>query len=42
MQDAVSAAVTINVLMSHDRQNEEIPALVEVFGLAEDVVDVWV
>jgi hypothetical protein len=34
--------MNINVLMSHDRLKEEIPAPVEVFGLAEDVVDVLV
>lgn len=36
-----NAAVTINVLISHDKPNREIAALVEVLGLADEVVDVW-
>lgn len=42
MYNAVNAAVTINVLISHDRPNKEVPAPVEVFGLAEEVVDDFV
>jgi hypothetical protein len=34
--------MTINVLISHDKPNKEIPAPVEVFGLAGEVVDDFV
>jgi hypothetical protein len=37
----VNAAVANNVLISH-KLNKEIPAPVEVFGLADEAVDVWV
>jgi hypothetical protein len=38
----VNAAVTIKVLASHDKPNNEIPAPVEDFGLAEETFDTWV
>jgi hypothetical protein len=42
MQDVVNAAMSINVLISHDRPNKEIPAPVDVFELFDEAVDVWV
>jgi hypothetical protein len=38
----VNAAVTINVFIFRDKLKKEIPVPVEVFGLAEEVVVVWV
>jgi hypothetical protein len=38
----VNAAVTINVLKFQDGLNKEVPALVEVLGVAEELVDVCV
>lgn len=42
MYDVVNAAVTIKVLISHDKANKETPAPLEGFGFADEVVDVWV
>jgi hypothetical protein len=38
----VKAAVTINGLIPQDKPNMDIPAPVEVLGLADEAVDVWV